>query len=298
MSPAAAREIARFLGWAMLAAVVEQRLPIVLALGTLFSAVPVVALKLLLFLVPTMAMTIVAGVGLILGRPWGFYCAYGAAVVGLWTSGMPATKLLPFVQKALHLGPAEFLITAVGNLVIILTLAWAQARLALESEPAMAVKLRRVAMGAAALVVVTNVIWASQFRWGRGDAATAADLPVAGPALASLKASSPLAFAYHQSGWQDGLMLVCSGKAARADIEAFAIEQGLTAIPADKQHKLLGLMKSWRLEPEAFAAEFGPDDLRYSGRLKGQGKTVFQICLRTSDGRFTAQWFGVQMPGE
>lgn len=294
MSPAAARDVARFLGWAMLAAVVEQRLPIVLALGTLFSAVPAAALKLLLFLVPTMALTIVAGVGLIRGRHWGFYCAYAAAVVGLWTSGMPATNLLPLVRKALHLGPAEFLLTAVGNLVIILALAWAQSRLALESEPAVTARLRRVALGAAALVLVTNVIWISQFRWGQGEAATVAELPVAGPALASLKASGPLAFAYHQSRWQDGLMLVCAGKAAAADIESFANEQGLTAIPADKQAKLLGLVKSWRLQPEAFAAEFGPADLRYSGRLKGQGKTVFQICLRKSDGRFAAQWMGVQ----
>ena len=68
-------------------------------------------------------------------------------------------------------------------------------------------------------------------------------------------------------------------------------------MPADKQNKLLGLVKTWRLEPEAFAAEFGPEDLRYSGRLKGQGKTVLQVCLRKSDGRFTAQWLGTQSPG-
>lgn len=298
MSPAAARETARFLGWAMLAATAEQRLPMVMALAGLFSTLPAVAAKLMLLFVPTMALSLVAATGLILGRHWGFFCAYAAAVVGLWTSGMSATTLLPFVQKALKLGPAEFLVTAIGNLLVILTLVWAQWRLAGESEPPVAAKLRRVAAGAAVLAVLVNGVWASQFRWGRGEAATVADLPVAGAALATLKASGPLPFAYFQSRWQEGLMLVCSGTATAEAVEDFAKAEGLTAIPADKQNKLLALLRSWRLDREQFAAEFGPDDLRFSGRLKGQGKTNFQICFRKADGRFTAQWFGVQMPGQ
>ena len=182
--------------------------------------------------------------------------------------------------------------------MVILTLAWAQWRLAGEAEPAVAARLRRVAAVAAVLVVLVNGVWASQFRWGRGEAATAADLPVAGAALTSLKTSGPLPFAYFQSRWQEGLMLVCSGTATTEGVEAFAQEQGLTAIPADKQNKLLPLLRAWRLDKEQFAAEFGPGDLRFSGRLKGQGKTNFQICFRKADGRFTAQWFGVQMPGQ
>lgn len=297
MSPDAARETARFLGWAMLAATVEQRLPAVMGIAALLGTATPVALTLLALLLPTLALSLVAGVGLILGRHWGFFFAYGAAVVGLWTSGMAATNLLPFVQKALKLGPAEFLVTAIGNLIVILTLAWAQRRLADESEPPVAAKLRRVAAGAAVLVVLVNGVWASQFRWGNGEAATTADLPVAGAALAALKTSGPLPFAYFQSRWQEGLMLVCSGKATADAVETFAREQGLTAIPADKQNKMLPLLRTWRLDGERFPAEFAPGDLRFSGRLKGQGKTNFQICFRKSDGRFTAQWFGVRMPG-
>ena len=93
-------------------------------------------------------------------------------------------------------------------------------------------------------------------------------------------------------------MLVCSGTATADAVEAFAREQGLKAIPADKQNKMLPLLRTWRLDPEQFAAKFQPADLRFSGRLKGQGKTNFQICFRKADGRFTAQWFGVQMPGQ
>jgi hypothetical protein len=56
------------------------------------------------------------------------------------------------------------------------------------------------------------------------------------------------------------------------------------------------LLRQWRLEPEQFPAEFGANDLFYSGRLPDRRKMLLQLCYRTSDGRFTGQILGVAAP--
>ena len=57
--------------------------------------------------------------------------------------------------------------------------------------------------------------------------------------------------------------------------------------------KFLPQAKAWKLKEARFPTHFADTDLYYTGRLMEMPKVTFQLVFRRSDGRFTAQVFGL-----
>ena len=91
-----------------------------------------------------------------------------------------------------------------------------------------------------------------------------------------------------------GVTLVFAGSSSEAAIEKLAETHHLTKMDDPRAHKkFLLLAKAWKLDPTVFLTAFSDEDSYYAGRLKEMPKVTLQIVYRQSDGRFTAQVFGI-----
>ena len=77
-------------------------------------------------------------------------------------------------------------------------------------------------------------------------------------------------------------------------IENLAQAHRLSKMEEERAHqKFLPQAKAWRLDEKVFPTRFSDSDLYYTGRLKEMAQVTLQVVYRKSDGRFTAQVFGI-----
>lgn len=291
------RAITNFIGWCLVAAAFYPLLTVstlVHALGANSSA----GGNLLIMTVPLGLMIFIAGVGLIRGKQFGYWCAYLATFFG----GVGGWKVsfVPFAQTFINFGAATGHALIALNLILVGFLAWEHWHLIEEREWEKR-KVHRIG-----LVLVLLAGFASvSFGWAiesvhRGQVRTAANLPVLGEHFEKLVSVNPGTFSVKYEMLHNELThtveAVISGESPEAGLRAFAEEHQLK--PIENYRKILPKARRWKLDEKGFPIDFAPPDLVFVGRPKNGDKAIVQIAWRKRDLKWTAEIMGSVTPGQ
>lgn len=282
--------IGYWIGWCVLAAAITQA-PLVLlgAIGAGNSSQ--VGLALLLTVLPSFLMLLFGGFGLIRRQFYGYWCTYLAAFFG--GIGGLRISFVPFIQRWLNLGPHTGDLFLALNLIIIAVLAW-EHFLRLSELELPRQRIHRVVMACILLLGLGSVAFGRAMEsHARGEVQTAAEIPVAGRALASLKSNGPVHFVSVRTKLADGLDLVFSGKSSEEAIRGLAQALNLKLLEKPEAYaKILPRTRKWNLDQNKFPTQFAPPDLIFIGRIDGNGRAILQLAWRQSDSRFTGELIG------
>jgi len=283
----------------MMAAVIKTT--VIVAAVMLMTVSPQAGIALLLMALPTWTLTALGAGGLIFYRRWGFYLIYTALALTLFAlnnGGLSGFSLLPWLDRLLRFGALTPYCVFAANLVFVLLLAVLHAALFSKTDLLIQNKIGLGVMGTVLVCLVGYGVTSSRFEFGDGPFAAPASLPHVGGELAAFSSQGPVDCHYIWLPSRKGLSMVFTGLSPEPNIQSLAAKLKLTAIGDQQyQQKMLGLLKSWKLEEGRFPGRFENQDLYYSGRLNaGRGRAVLQICWRRADQRFTAQIMGADIP--
>jgi hypothetical protein len=279
------------IGWYVLATGLAQ-LPAVMAALLLARIAPHGAVGLLLLVLPSAILLIVGGIGLRLRRFFGYYCVYAATFFG----GIGGFKqsLIPLARRYVHFGPETEDVFMLLNLVVVAILVWEHWQRTIELQPATQRTHRFAIIGLVSLGLVSVAAGRAMIHRERGQKDAASELPAVGASFAGFRTSGKLSYVSVETKVPPGISLVFSGVSREADIQGLADAHRLTKMDDPEAHKkFLPQVRIWRLKEELFPTRFSQDDFWYVGRLKEMKKVSLQLVYRKSDGRFTAQVFGV-----
>ena len=246
---------------------------------------------LLLLTLPTVVMLTLAGIGLILGRFFGYWCAYLATFFG----GIGGLKVsfVPFIQRYINLGPntGDFFLAL--NLVIIGILVW-EHFLRLNDLEWERRKVHRVMMGVILIAGLASVTAGRVMQpIGKGTAGSAGAVPVVGSYFEKLQTTGAVRYVYVHSKLVHGIDLTMSGQATELGVRAMVAEHGLKPLEKPEAYqKILPRTRRWKLGEENFPTQFASPDLLFIGRPKSGDQAVIQIAWRKSDSKFTAEMLG------
>jgi hypothetical protein len=278
------------IGWCILGAAISQ-LPLAIVAIKTMGSMPGFARALLFLSIPTFLMLTLAGVGLIMRKSFGYWCAYLATFFG----GIGGFKIsyVPFLHRFVDLGPDTGRFFLFLNLILVAILVWEHlGRLEdLEWERR---KVHRLALGLVLLAGVAAVSFgfaAESIR--KGSAASSAQLPVIGSYFKSLPANGPVQYIIVHSRFLHSVDAAITGQASEQGIRAFADNLQLKLVDKPEAYaKILPRSRRWKLDKKGFPTNFAPPDLIFVGRPKTGEKAVIQIVWRKSDSRFTAEMLG------
>ena len=279
------------IGWYVVATGLAQ-LPAVTAGLLLARIAPRGAVGLLVLVLPSAILLILGGIGLRLRRFFGYYCVYAATFFG----GIGGFKqsLIPLARRYVHFGPETEDVFMLLNLVVVAILVWEHWKRTIELQPATRRTHRFAITSLVSLGLVSVVAGRSMIHRERGQKDAASELPAVGASFAGFTTSGKLSYVSVEAKVPRGISLVFSGVSSEADIQGLANTHRLTKMDDPEAHKkFLPQVKGWRLKEELFPTRFAQDDLWYVGRLKEMRRVSLQLVYRKSDGRFTAQVFGV-----
>jgi hypothetical protein len=282
------------IGWCVLAAGITQIPGIVAGLLTA-QILPRAGLVLLLFTLPCGLLLFLGGLGLIWRSFAGYYCVYLATFFG--GIGGFKSPYVPFIKQFVNFGPATEDLFLALNLLLVAVLVWEHwGRIgALPGGRQTAHRTALIAL--VALGVASVSTGRAMIHRERGEKASASELPTVGASFSAFKTKGALPYVSVETKLPRGITLIFSGTSTEPAIEALANAHHLKKMEDPKAHrKFLPQLKAWKLDEALFPRTFSPDDWYYVGRLQEMPRVSLQLVYRKSDGRFTAQLFGMR-PG-
>ncbi|MGV3774262.1 MAG: hypothetical protein ACO1QB_15275 [Verrucomicrobiales bacterium] len=260
-------------------------IPLAIVAVRTYSTAPNIAGIFLLISIPVVILLIVAGIGLLKKKSYGFFVLY--IIIFFGQIGGFKTPLVPFLKRFIDIGyrtPDLFLLIniAVGAFVLRDHLFYLQ--------PSQSQRRTIFALWAAGILFVV----AGQFLElkQKGTALSPGDLPVIGSQLADLKVKGPVEYQMIHQKLQNSVMQVASGSADPETIQTFAKKKGLKALPHEQAKKLMALSRNWKLDPAVYPQKFETNDLAYTGRMEAGGKMNLQLGFDRQTGRFALQAMG------
>ena len=279
------------IGWCVLVAGIGQ-VPIIVA-GLLTARVlPKAALLLLILGLPSGLLLFLGGLGLIWRQFAGYYCVYLAT----FFAGIGGFKApyIPFIKRLVNFGPGTEDLFLGLNLLLVAVLAfehWGRLR-NLELSRQKTHRIWLVVLMTLGLCSVS--IGRAMIHREKGEKTTAAELPVVGTALADFQTSGKLAYVSVETSFPRGITSVFSGTSTESAVLALAQAHNLKRMDAPEAHrKFLPQVRAWNMNETVFPSKFSSEDWYYVGRLKIMPKVVIELVYRKTDGKFTAQIFGV-----
>ena len=282
------------IGWCVLIAGIGQ-VPVIVAGLVTAGFMPRGGLLLLLLGLPSGLLLFLGGLGLIYRQLVGYYCVY----VATFFAGIGGFKspYIPFIKRFVNFGPATEDLFLALNLLLVAILAvehWGRLR-SLEPSRQNTHRICLVALMALGLCSVS--IGRAMIHREKGEKTTPAELPVIGAALADFQTSGKVAYVSVETKFPSGLSCVFSGTSTEPSVLALADGNHLKRMDDPRAHKkFLPQVRAWNMNESVFPSRFSPDDWYYVGRLKAMPRVVMELVYRKTDGRFTAQIFGVTGP--
>jgi hypothetical protein len=282
-----------WIGWCILAAALTQLRGVVAAFVAMQYSRSL-GNSLLLLLAPTVLMLILAGVGLIMRKFFGYWCAYLATFFGGF--GGLKVSFVPFIQRYVNLGPQTGDFFLALNLIIIGILVWEHFLRLNELEPARRT-LHRITMSLVLVAGLGSVAFGRAMEdHNNGTVANPGALPVVGGYFQTLASKGPVRFVSVHAKLLHGIDLVFSGEATEESVRAFAAEHALKPLEKPEAYqKILPRTRRWKLKENEFPTKFAPPDLLFVGRPRSGEQAVMQIAWRKSDSRFTVEMLGTVM---
>jgi hypothetical protein len=284
--------VGNIIGWCILAAAITPLTVVFFAVRGL-GATSAMGGSLLILFVPTILMMALAGVGLIMRKPFGYWCAYLATFFG--GIGGLKTPFVPFIQRFVNLGPATGHFFLVLNLIMIAILAWEHWTL-IEAEGGERRKARRLGLLSilfAGAVSVTVGLTVESIH--KREVSAPEELPAVGPYFAQLettKSNLVRCVIVHNKLFHsvDG---VITGTASEDAVKKFAEYHGLIQVEKPEVYgRILSKTRRWKLNEKGYPSDFSPPDLAFIGRPRNGDKALMQIAWRKSDSKFTAEMMG------
>lgn len=286
--------ISHFIGWCVLITSVGI-LPIIFAGAKLAQIRPEAAGMLAWLGLPTVVLSIVGGLALVLHRQVGAYLVYAATI--LMSFGSMRINYLPFANQLLDIGPYKGDFLLVINYVLVSLLAWDHWRALGEAEPRRAQVGRGFIVALLAISVGTAAYMRSRVEHLDGQAPQLAVVPYVGPLLVPLNSSIPVEYRSVYSNGTDFISLVFSGTTTEENLRAFASGHSLKEMGPEAASKFLGQARTWKLSERRFPRDFAANDLRFVGRMKGYPKVICQIAFAKETGRYSAHLMGILREG-
>lgn len=292
-------QVGTLIGWCILFASLTPLVTAAILVGTLGSGMQSGG-SLLLLTLPTPVLMLVAGVGLVMRKSFGYWSAYLATFFG----GIGGLKIpfLPLLQTYVKLGPETGLLFLVLNLFIVALLAWEHwGRLnKIEWKQRKRRRFGLILLLIAGTGSVTFGVMMEPIK--KGVVLETSQLPVVSGYFEQLspKAVSEKGQVVHyvvvHNQLHHSVEAVVSGGAEEDAIRSLAQHHGLKSVEKPEAfRKILPLAKRWKLD-ERFTRDFAPPDLLFVGRPRDGSKAVIQIAWRQRDQRFTAEMFGSIIP--
>ena len=285
----------QYLGWLVIAGAIGQ-VPLIVLMSGAYSGRMAADTASLGVLAVAAVILLIAGIGLALGRQFGYYALYLSAVF----NGIAGVRVpyIPFLHRWLALGPATSDFILAVNFLVLAYVAWEHFQRVYTFSPVHS-RGQRVAIVVLMTAAATSMMYARTLESrSAGQAANVSDLPTVGPLLGDLTAIGPVDFVGVHTKRQNGISIIFSGKTQITNAQHFAQLHDLKLMTNAEAHaKFIPQARGWKLNTNQFPTRFGPDDYYYVGRLRDARKVSVQLIARKQDGRFTAQVFGV-MPTE
>jgi len=290
--PASPGVAGNIIGWCILGAALGPLTVAFITARALGGGSPVGA-NLLLSILPTLLMMVLAGVGLIMRKPFGYWSAYLATFFG--GIGGLKTPFVPFVQRYVNFGPSTGQFFLVLNLILIAILAW-EHWTKIEAEGGERRNVRRWTLAGMLLAGTISVsIGLVSEKIYKQEVSSAGTLPAIGPYFAQLdtaKNTAVRSVIVHNKLFHsvDG---VISGTTSEEALRKFAEYHGLRAMERSEVYRrILPKTRKWKLNEKGFETEFSPPDLVFMGRPKSGDKAVLQIAWKKDNSKFTAEIIG------
>jgi len=289
------RQISKTIGWFILISAIS---PFTVAFFAALARMSTreVGGDLLVMMVSTGLMMAIAGVGIIMGKSFGYWCAYLATFFG--GIGGLKNSFVPFVDRFVNLGPSTGNFFLLLNLILIAFLAWDHwTRISEEVEPGRTkvhhfglILMLLAGLGSVGFGVAMEPVH-------KGSVSSTQQLPVVADYFVKLQTTqregASVRYLMRHNKITHSINAIITGEAEEQEVRKFAEYHSFKTVDKPERYaKILPMARRWKLNEKGFPVDFAPPDLVFIGRPKSGDVAAIQIAWRKRDSKFTAEMMG------